>query len=247
MVDRFEAAGLHLAAEVHNMADFGVPQERFRALLVATAGVQFHLKPPRGASSLKTVRDAIGSLPEVAPGAQSSDPMHFCANHRKSTIDVIRQVPKDGGNRPPGVGPACLSKVDGYRDVYGRLSWDKPAVTITASARNPASGRFSHPEQDRGLTVREAALLQGFPKDYWFDGSFDDKFLQIGNAVPPVFSQVLAKSILKYLTGEKGLLAKNRLAHSASPASRPQPLPNSFSSAIFALKHRTDGATRDRA
>ena len=67
-----------------------------------------------------------------------------------------------------------------YEDVYGRLYWDKPAITITAYARNPASGRFIHPEQDRGLTVREAALLQGFPRCYWFAGSLDSKFRQIG-------------------------------------------------------------------
>ena len=75
-----------------------------------------------------------------------------------------------------------------YEDVYGRLHWDRPAITITASARNPASGRFVHPEQDRGLSIREAALLQGFPGDYWFSGSLDERFRQIGVAVPPAFA-----------------------------------------------------------
>ena len=109
--------------------------------------------------------DAIGHLPRVAAGERSpGDAMHFSAGHRASTLEVIRAVPKDGGNRPPNVGPACLRRAHErqgkavYEDVYGRLRWDRPAITITAYARNPASGRFVHPEQDRGLTAREAAL-----------------------------------------------------------------------------------------
>ena len=107
------------------------------------------------------------------------------------------------------VGPECLRRAaerNGravYEDVYGRLNWDKPAITITAYARNPASGRFIHPEQDRGLTVREAALLQGFPRKYWFAGSLDDKFRQIGNAVPPTFSAYIASFILDALLSRK--------------------------------------------
>jgi DNA (cytosine-5)-methyltransferase 1 len=79
------------------------------------------------------------------------------------------------------------------------LYWDKPAITITAYARNPASGRYVHPEQDRGLSVREVALLQSFPRDYDFAGSLDERFRQIGNAVPPVFAAYLAAHILEQL------------------------------------------------
>ena len=107
------------------------------------------------------------------------------------------------------MGPECLRRAAArngravYEDVYGRLCWDKPAITITASARNPASGRFVHPEQDRGLTAREAALLQGFPRNYWFAGSFDDRFRQIGNAVPPIFSACIAVFILDAMLDRK--------------------------------------------
>jgi DNA (cytosine-5)-methyltransferase 1 len=92
--------------------------------------------------------------------------------------------------------------------VYGRLWWDRPAITITAYARNPASGRYVHPEQHRGLSVREAALLQGFPKKYLFTGSFDSRFRQIGNAVPPTFSAYLAAHVLGELLREKTLVAE---------------------------------------
>lgn len=230
---RLGAKGYHVRAQIHNLAGFGVPQERFRALVVASKRAfempQAFLPPDQ----YKTVRDVIGFLPPVHPGSRCRvDSMHYCTNHRQSTINVLRQVPKDGGRRPPGVGPACLDKVDGFRDVYGRMYWDRPANTITASARNPASGRFGHPEQDRGLTIREAALLQGFPKGFHFEGPFDDKFLQIGNAVPPIFSSYLAAHILGQWLGQQQ--APARILQFRSDVTTPTS--NSFSSGIAGRK-----------
>ncbi|MNT22978.1 putative BsuMI modification methylase subunit YdiO [compost metagenome] len=100
------------------------------------------------------------------------------------------------------MGPACLDKVKGFYDVYGRLAWNKPAITMTARCRTPSCGRFTHPEQDRGLSIREAALLQSFPQDFIFEGPFDDKYKQIGNAVPPVFSTHLAAHVLTMMAGQ---------------------------------------------
>ena len=206
-IARFERCGYFVHLNVHNMAEFGVPQERFRALLVAMRR-PFRL-PTRGfleREQFKTVRGAISHLPSVAAGERhDDDEMHYSARHKESTLGTIRAVPKNGGSRPPHVGPECLRRAAArngravYEDVYGRLYWDRPAITITAYARNPASGRFIHPEQDRGLTVREAALLQGFPRQYWFAGSFDHKFRQIGNAVPPTFSAYIASFVLDAL------------------------------------------------
>ena len=88
-----------------------------------------------------------------------------------------------------------MDKVNGFSDVYGRLSWDKPAITITQYARNPASGRYSHPEQDRGLTIREAARLQSFPDGYLWNGSLGENFKQIGEAVPPLLALAIATQI----------------------------------------------------
>lgn len=192
---------VHLA--VHNMAEFGLPQERFRAVMIAA---HQNFDAPGGfvgRDRFRTVRDAIGALPRVGPGvADPGDPLHRSADHRQSTIDMIQSVPRDGGRRRFDSGPAgllSLQKRQGkpaFEDVYGRLYWDRPAITITHYARNPASGRFVHPEQDRGLTGREAALLQGFPLNYEFLGGFDDRFRQIGNAVPPVVAAHLALVIL---------------------------------------------------
>jgi DNA (cytosine-5)-methyltransferase 1 len=198
-----EKAGYQVHIAVHNFAEFGLPQERFRAVMLAA---RQGFEPPEGyvpRSEFRTVRDVIGKLPPVQPGiADPLDPLHQSAGHRASTIEMIKSVPKDGGRRRFDTGPASLRALQlrqgkpGYEDVYGRLYWDRPAITITHYARNPASGRFVHPDQDRGLTAREAALLQGFPRDYDFAGGFDDKFRQIGNAVPPLVAAHLAITIL---------------------------------------------------
>lgn len=196
-----EEAGYHVRARLHNVAQFGVPQERFRALIVASKNALLAKMPIPTCEyeNFKTVRDAIGSLPELAPGEKSgSDPMHITSKHRASTIEMLKAIPIDGGSRsslPPELVIDCHKVVDGFRDVYGRLWWDRPSVSITARCRTPSCGRFTHPEQNRGLSVREAALLQSFPPDWIFEGPFDDKYKQIGNAVPPLFAKALAERI----------------------------------------------------
>lgn len=225
-------AGYFLKQVIHNAAEYGAPQERFRAIVVAMKKPEFDLPSPthvRG--EFQTVRDAIGSLPGVSAGEQNADDlMHRSAAHRKSTIDVIKAVPRNGGSRPAGVGPDCLKDFKGYADVYGRLSWDKPAITITHYARNPASGRFVHPEQHRGLTKREAARLQGFPDGFEFCGTFDDVFRQIGEAVSPPLSTAIAAVTLANLRGEAVLEERNDWVDS--------PVNNSYSSVIAGIKGR---------
>jgi len=166
--------------------------------------------------------------------------MHKSASHKPSTLEVIRQVPHDGGNRPFGVGPKCLDKTKGFSDVYGRLFWDKPAITITHYARNPASGRYTHPEQDRGLTAREAAILQSFPDGFEFCGKTDDIFRQIGEAVPPMLSSAIAASVLiEYLS----VLPTEEELNSA-PKPIDKPVSSSYSSVIAGIKTKTRGRTK---
>lgn len=194
----FTQHGYYVVQRVYNAAGFGVPQARNRAIIVASKYKDFVL--PNELLTEKnyiTVRDAIGDLPYVDARHQISmvDIYHRCSKHKQSTIDIIAQVPHNGGSRPKGVGPKCLDKVNGFSDVYGRLSWDKPAITITQYARNPASGRYSHPEQNRGLTIRESARLQSFPDGYFLNGSLGDIFKQIGEAVPPLLALAIAAQI----------------------------------------------------
>lgn len=194
-----EGYGYHVSSGIHNAAEYGVPQKRLRAIVVASKGdlPDFQL-PTLNNMEQKNVIDAIGNLPPVDAGEICvSDSYHRSARHRQATIEVIKQVPHDGGSRPEGVGPQCLDKVNGFSDVYGRLSWNKPSITITHYSRNPASGRFVHPSQDRGLTMREVARLQSFPDSFLFAGKNDDVYRQIGEAVPPVMSSAVAEYVLQ--------------------------------------------------
>ncbi|MFF3320745.1 DNA cytosine methyltransferase [Streptomyces sp. NPDC002889] len=198
---KLREAGYGVRARILNMAQLGVPQERFRTVVLATLNrtptfPQVRCDP----SNFSTVKDWIGHLPPIASGEPNpADPMHVTSRHRASTIEILRQVPQDGGSRPAGVGPECLDRTrgshGGYTDVYGRLAWSGPAPTITARCRTPSCGRFAHPEQDRGMTAREAGLLQTFPADWQFAGPFDDRYKQIGNAVPPLAAQAFGDHI----------------------------------------------------
>jgi DNA (cytosine-5)-methyltransferase 1 len=206
-VELLRNQGYTVRTRVYNFASFGLPQERFRVLTIAMRKPFAMPMPFLPRKQYRTVRQVIGHLPDIIPGtAPEDDPDHLTARHRDSTVATIAAVPKDGGRRPLDIGPDSLRRLaerngrTGYDDVYGRLWWDRPSITITGHSRNPASGRFSHPEQDRGISVREAALLQGFPPNFRFVGSFDSKFLQVGNAVSSSVAAYLADHILAQLT-----------------------------------------------
>lgn len=204
--DILQSHGYTVRSKVYNFADFGLPQERFRAIMLAFKHSFTMPTPPLNHTQYVTVFDAIAHLPPLNSGEMDiNDPMHIVSKHRASTIEVLKKIPLDGGNRPIGIGPACLDRArekhGGFTDVYGRLAWKRPAVTITARCRTPSCGRFTHPEQHRGLSVREAALLQGFPRDFNFEGPFDDKYKQIGNAVPPLVAKHIAEHIVSSLMG----------------------------------------------
>lgn len=235
----YQQLGYTVKEHIYNAAAFGVPQDRFRTIVI---GMKKEFLLPEGyltPNEYRTVRDAISKLPPVAAGvADPNDPMHKSAAHKQSTIDVIRQVPHDGGSRPEGVGPECLDRVRGFYDVYGRLYWDKPSITITHYARNPASGRYTHPEQDRGLTAREAALLQSFPNGFEFTGKSDDIYRQIGEAVPPLLSSAIAANILIELLSTEPTADEL----SASPQSIDEPVSSSFSSVIAGIKMKDQAA-----
>ena len=231
----YEKNGYVVKGSIYNAASFGVPQERFRSIII---GMKKEFVLPVGylhPADYRTVRDAIEYLPAVSAGvAAKNDPMHKSASHKQSTIDVIKQVPHNGGNRPSGVGPACLDKVNGFTDVYGRLYWDKPSITITHYARNPASGRYTHPEQDRGLTAREAALLQSFPVGFVFTGKSDDIYRQIGEAVPPMLSSAIAVNVLIELLS----ICPTQEEIDFAPKAITEPVSSSYSSVIAGIKTR---------
>ena len=174
-------------------------------------------------------------MPALNPGeCDPADPMHVATVHKPSTMETIKAVPHDGGNRPYGMGPSCLDKTKGFSDSYGRLYWDRPSITITASARNPASGRFTHPEQDRVITTREAAILQSFPRGFEFTGGACDITRQIGEAVPPLLAAGIAASMLIELVS----VTPTSDQLNAGRDSIVEPVSSSYSSVIAGIKHK---------
>lgn len=231
--ENFERAGYTIKQNIYNAAAFGVPQERFRSVIIGMKKDFLLPEEVLQKENFRTVRDAIGNLPKVDAGvAAPNDPMHKSAAHKASTINVIKSVPHNGGSRPEGVGPSCLDRIKGFSDVYGRLYWDRPSITITHYARNPASGRYSHPEQDRGLTAREAALLQSFPNGFEFMGKSDDIYRQIGEAVPPFLSAAIATNVLIELISTE----PTEEERAASLESITKPVNSSYSSVIAGIK-----------
>lgn len=203
LLGQLERLGYGVASDVLNAVDYGVPQRRRRLVVMGMQGAQVSFAPPSPA--VRTVRDAIGGLPEA--GA-SGDPMHDLPERRSDRVKrIIENVPKDGGNRsalPSDLVLACHSNTDGFKDVYGRMAWDRPAPTITGGCFNPSKGRFLHPSEDRAITLREAALLQGFPIGYAFclDRGKQVAASMIGNALPPPFVEAQASALRAALAKE---------------------------------------------
>jgi DNA (cytosine-5)-methyltransferase 1 len=187
-----------------NAADFGVPQRRRRGVVIASrAGSPRWPEPAHGTSLFSsapysTVRDAIGDLP-LAPDGRN---WHIGRNPTPKSLQRYKAVP-EGGNRfdlalnRPDLLPDCWRrKKTGTTDVFGRLWWDKPALTIRTEFFKPEKGRYLHPEADRPITHREAARLQSFPDDFIFEGSKIEVAKQIGNAVPPTLAYHVAVAVL---------------------------------------------------
>lgn len=197
--------GYHGQPEIQDASKFGVPQRRRRLIYLAVRG-RYPVPKLDPGGSIKTVRDAIGMM--ATPG-KSGDPIHDIPENRApKTLALIRAVPHDGGSRmdlPEQFRLACHEGTDGFNDVYGRMSWGLPAPTITGGCHNPSKGRFLHPVHDRAITLREAALLQGFPISYRFNAQHGKEAiaLMIGNALPPPFISAHATALIKSIRKQK--------------------------------------------
>lgn len=183
-----ENAGYLVRVEVLDVADYGVPQRRKR--LIVSASLLGYPQLAEASPRRATVRDAIGEMPPVGG---SGDALHDIGERRSEHVKkLISLIPLDGGSRsqlPQHMQLECHKTFDGFNDVYGRMAWDSVAPTITGGCYSPSKGRFLHPRQNRTISLREAAMLQGFPRDYFFDISHGKEAiaLMIGNALPPGF------------------------------------------------------------
>ena len=203
----------NVAHGVLDAADYGAAQHRRRAVIVAVKArnvpwppAQTH-GPQRESSGWRTVRSAIGDLPEEPTSAgpaineDGTQDLHFGRNPTDVSLQRYRVIPP-GGNRfdlarlRPDITPACwLNKPSGTTDVMGRMWWDRPAPTIRTEFYKPEKGRYLHPDLDRPITHREAARLQSFPDTFVFEGSKVCVARQIGNAVPPALAQAVAAHV----------------------------------------------------
>jgi len=189
------------AVIVKDAADYGVPQRRKRMIMIASRFGK--IDHPRKALKRRTVRDAISGLKEVG---YSNDELHDILVERSDKVNkIISLIPKNGGSRSDISKrywlPCHIKRPKSYQDVYGRMAWDSVAPTITGGCHQPSKGRYLHPEKNRAITLREAALLQTFPKKYKFSlrKGKDSVALMIGNALPPEFIKRQAKMIVKHL------------------------------------------------
>ncbi len=182
---------------------YGVPQTRKRLVLLASLVGDIALPAPTHGDALpvSNVRDWIGDLEPIAAGqTHYKDPDHQCAELTPLNLERIRCTPEGGGRDswPRKLLLPCHKEHSGHSDVYGRLAWDKPAAGLTTRCISYSNGRFGHPDQDRGLSVREAACIQTFPRTFAFAGSLGSKARQVGNAVPPLMARQFGESVKRH-------------------------------------------------
>lgn len=197
--------GYSVDYKVMPAAWYGVPQTRERLVLIASKDFYVALPSPThgvGNTPYSTVKDWIANLPKIEAGEKhNSIPDHEAARLSELNLRRIKCTP-EGGSRefwPDELILECHRNHKGHTDVYGRLSWDKPASGLTTRCISYSNGRFGHPTQNRAISVREAACLQTFPLDYKFIGSLQSRARQIGNAVPPKMSETIGKHLLNII------------------------------------------------
>jgi DNA (cytosine-5)-methyltransferase 1 len=185
---------------------FGVPQTRERLVLLAAKSRAIQLPEATFGEGtahprFSTVRDWIADLPPIEAGETCpSDGVHQASSLSKLNLKRIAVTPEGGGRKSwdPSLWLPCHMDHVGHSDVYGRLSWDLPASGLTTRCISYSNGRFGHPEQNRAISIREAACLQTFPRDYKFSGSLTSRARQIGNAVPPMMAKAIGYRIREH-------------------------------------------------
>ncbi len=222
---RLTDLGYNVHAKTYRFDRFGLPQRRERTIIIA-ASEGLHVRTLddlwdglRLNPKALTVRRAIWDLPEVEAGAAHPDDLdHRSSKVTQPVLDRIRAIPHDGGSwinlfespETADLATPAMKKffeeglTNHFSDVYGRMAWDQPAPVIKRECSHVGNGRYSHPEQDRLCTVRELAILQGFPSDYKFGASGrQDAYRHVGDAVPPLISYQLAWLCHWMLTGNR--------------------------------------------
>jgi len=211
--------------DVLQMADYGVPQSRRRFVLVAGKGFDVPLPEPthyakgdkeKNLKPWAMLEQVIKDMPEpvmLSFALQNGGPArfnwHIVRDLKEVSIKRLEAI-KEGDNRlalPRHLRPKChKTKKAGFRNVYGRLSWDSVSGTITTGCTTPCMGRFGHPSETRTISIREAALIQTFPMNYRFKTKFMNAACDlVGNALPPRFAAVVGKICINALRNSEGV------------------------------------------
>lgn len=216
-VRELEGLGYNVWARKIFCPDYGIPQARNRHVLLASRiGAIEMISPVKKPKNYKTVRAAIEKLPAINAGeSHPKDPLHISAGLSSKNLQRIK-VSKEGGSWrdwPEELIADCHKKESGrtYSGVYARMRWDEPSPTMTTQCFGYGNGRFGHPEQNRAISLREAAILQTFPKGYKFVDKKEKVQIStigkmIGNAVPVDLGKMIGKSITKSIENNSELL-----------------------------------------
>ena len=209
-VDKLKSDNYFVSYKVVNAADYGVPQTRKRIVLLASKLGKIEIIP-RTQKKPKTVKQAIGTIEKIKDGEISTkDMLHRARKLSELNKKRIRATPLGGSwlDWDESIILKCHKKKTGksFGSVYGRMKWDAPSPTLTTQCIGFGNGRFGHPEQDRAISLREAAILQSFPKNYKFidpQGRYMMAKLakHIGNAVPVKLGQAIAKTVKAHIGG----------------------------------------------
>jgi DNA (cytosine-5)-methyltransferase 1 len=201
------AIGYHVSHAVLDCQRYGVPQRRRRLVILASRLAPIAVPEPThgngdGLEPLSTVWQWIGDLPAVAPGEEHPDvPNHVVSAITEINLRRLQATPPGGGRSdwPAELRLACHENHDGHSDVYGRMRGDARAPVLTTKCTSISNGRFGHPYADRPISVREAACLQTFPRDFVFAGRIKSATRQVGNAVPVLFAERMGEAFVHHL------------------------------------------------
>lgn len=216
IISAFSKLGYSVSCGVLCALDFGIPQDRRRAVFIGVKGSD-SIPIPNPTGERCSISDAIYDLPFILSG-QGEEVSHYdkpatsdyqkelrgqetilhnhvATNHSKEALAKLALIPKGKGKE---VLPKELLTKSIYSGTWCRLLEDGYAPTITTRFDTPSSGRFTHPILDRCLTIREAARIQSFPDSFVFYGNRTSQMKQVGNAVPPKLAYAIASQIIKH-------------------------------------------------
>jgi DNA (cytosine-5)-methyltransferase 1 len=256
ILKRAKQLGFHTAAGVLLASDYGVPQNRRRAIIIGSRLGPITLPEPCG--KRQTVREALAGIPLKPTHADlhrqpaKGPDLHIARTPTAVSYARYKLIPP-GGNRfdlqrlAPELTPGCwLRKTEGGTDLFGRLDWDQPArCTIRCEFYKPEKGRYLHPSEHRPITHWEAARIQSFPDDFQWCGTKIRIAMQIGNAVPPVFAEAIARHVRGHLEAH-GVKPAGSKAGDSKTAAKSQATPRHDTAAVKRSAKKKPAATTTR-